>query len=80
MPNFKVEINGPKSGPDVFEAKTLTMREAIKKVLDSRESTGLFGGSTIKITVAQITEPRDRLDFVNARHQVICETPLPSLF
>jgi hypothetical protein len=54
MPNFKVEINGPKSGGEVFEVKTLTMRQAIKKVLDSRDSAGLFGGSSVKITVTQV--------------------------
>jgi hypothetical protein len=29
-PNFKVEINGPKSDGGSFETKTLTMREAIE--------------------------------------------------
>jgi hypothetical protein len=53
MPNFKVKINGLKSGDEVFDVKTLTMREAIKKVLDSRDSTGLFGGPTVKITVTK---------------------------
>ena len=54
MPNFKVEINGPKSGGEVFEVKTPTMREAVKKVLDSRDSAGLFSGPSVKITVTQV--------------------------
>ena len=31
MPNFKVEIHRPKSSGNVFDVKTLTMREAITK-------------------------------------------------
>ena len=53
-PDFEVEIHEPKSGGGVFEVKALTMREVIKKVLDSRDSTGLFGGPSVKVTVTQI--------------------------